>query len=76
MREPVDNRLLELPVATSEVLFNGLSKAAAAVTDGKTSNLNGNVSRVASQGINPALPRHKCTRSRVPQRMNETQLRH
>jgi hypothetical protein len=57
--EPADNCLLELSAATSEALLNGLSKAAVPVTDSKTSNLSGNVSRVASQGMNPALSRHK-----------------
>ena len=45
---PADDRVLELSAATVEALLNGLFKAAVAVTDNKTSNLNQNVSRVAS----------------------------
>ena len=48
MSRPADDRVLELSAATVEALLNGLFKAAVAVTDNKTSNLNQNVSRVAS----------------------------
>ena len=48
MSRPADDRMLELSAATVEALLNGLFKATVAVTDDKTSNLNQNVSRVAS----------------------------